>query len=253
MMSSSDRPMQGKVALVTGGSRGIGSAIADELIRQGCTVYISSITPGAAEKKASAFSEKYGVPVHALCFDVADTAASKAAVMALYKEQKQLDILVNNAGVMKDALIGMISEEDIHRVLDINVLGVINMLQLAAKLMMRAKTGSIINLSSIIGLQGNAGKVVYSASKGAVVALTKSAAKELGQYGIRVNAVAPGLIDTDMLRSSDERFLDEYVKAVALGRIGKPEDVANAVAFLASDNASYITGQVLGIDGGQVI
>lgn len=184
-----------------------------------------------------------------LYFDVRETDKAKDALIKIKKQSGRLDILVNNAGVMKDALIGMIDKPLMKDIFDVNVFAVINMIQLAYKLMSRQKSGSIINLSSIVGIEGNAGQMVYSASKGAVAALTKTAAKELAPLNIRVNAIAPGMIDTDMFRSIGEEKVKEHLSNIKIGRLGTPTDIANAAVFLGSDLSSYITGQILGVDG----
>lgn len=253
MISNSKRLLEGKVALITGAGRGIGAATAEECAKHGAIVYAGDLVEGSVDTVAEELEKKYDTRVIPVCFDVTKEEEAKRVIMQINKEQHQLDILVNNAGVMKDAIIGMITKENMRQIFEVNVFGVITMLQLAAKIMMRKGTGSIINLASIIGTNGNAGQVVYGASKGAVVALTKSAAKELAPKGIRVNAVAPGVIETAMLRSVDDSFVDEYLKNVKMGRVGTPEDVAKVIAFLASDMAGYVTGQIVGIDGGQVI
>ena len=160
---------------------------------------------------------------------------------------------MNNAGVMKDALIGMISKDLMQEIYDTNVFGVMNMIQLASKVMMFQKSGSIINLSSIVGLKGNPGQLVYSATKGAVTAMTKTAAKELASQGIRVNAVAPGMIDTDMFRSIGNEKMQEHIANIRMGRLGTPEEVADAILFLASDLSGYITGEILGVNGSAMV
>ena len=162
-------------------------------------------------------------------------------------------MLVNNAGIMKDALIGMINGKLMQEIFEVNVFAMIQMIQMANKLMSRQKSGSIINMASIVGTNGNSGQLVYSASKGAVVAMTKTAAKELASDNIRVNAIAPGMIDTDMFRSIGETKIQENLEKIKMGRLGNPEEIANACVFLASDLSAYISGQVLGVDGVTVI
>ena len=194
-------------------------------------------------------SERYDTSVTPLYFDVTDETACKNAIMRIRKEQGHLDVLVNNAGIMHDNVIGMIGTQLIRDVFDVNVFSVIRMIQLANKLMSRQKSGSIINISSIVGIDGAAGQLVYSASKGAVAALTKAAAKELAPNGIRVNAVAPGLINTGLLQAIGEEKIKENLKNVRMGRLGEPLDVANAIVFLASDLSAYVTGEIIGVDG----
>lgn len=232
------------IALVTGSTRGIGLAAARELAADGFTVVVNGTDAAAAEQRARELGGE------ALAFDVADESAVQAAVREVFKRHKRLDVLVNNAGVLDDALLGMIRPE---RTFAVNALGVLNTMQACARLMARGGGGSIVNVASIIGITGNKGQVAYSGSKAAVIGMTKSAAKELAPQGIRVNAVAPGFIDTDMTRAMPQELYDERVASVGLGRAGTAEEVADAIAFLASDRARYVTGQVLGVDGGMVI
>ena len=245
--------LDGKVCLVTGASRGIGAATVKRFAREGAVVYANARTPKNLDDLCIELSEKYNTTVKALYFDVRDEAAAKKAVLQIRKETGRLDILVNNAGVMKDALIGMISKDLMQEIYDTNVFGVMNMIQLASKVMMFQKSGSIINLSSIVGLKGNPGQLVYSATKGAVTAMTKTAAKELASQGIRVNAVAPGMIDTDMFRSIGNEKMQEHIANIRMGRLGTPEEVADAILFLASDLSGYITGEILGVNGSAMV
>ena len=216
-------------------------------------MYANARTPKNLDDLCIELSEKYNTTVKALYFDVRDEAAAKKAVLQIRKETGRLDVLVNNAGVMKDALIGMISKDLMQEIYDTNVFGVMNMIQLASKVMMFQKSGSIINLSSIVGLKGNPGQLVYSATKGAVTAMTKTAAKELASQGIRVNAVAPGMIDTDMFRSIGNEKMQEHIANIRMGRLGTPEEVADAILFLASDLSGYITGEILGVNGSAMV
>lgn len=245
--------LDGKVCLVTGASRGIGAATVKRFAREGAVVYANARTPESLDDLCIELSEKYNTTVKALYFDVRDEAAAKKAVLQIRKETGRLDVLVNNAGVMKDALIGMISKDLMQEMFDINVFGVMNLLQLASKIMMFQKSGSIINLSSIVGLEGIPGKLVYSAAKGAVAAMTKTAAKELASQGIRVNAVAPGMIDTDMLKSVGDEKMKEQLANIRMGRLGTPEEVADAILFLASDLSGYVTGEILGVNGSMMV
>lgn len=243
------RLLEGKVCLVTGCSRGIGAATVRRFAEEGAVVYACARTQGSIDEVCSEWGNDYNTQVIPIYFDVADTASAKSAILKIKKERGRLDVLVNNAGVMKDALIGMIDRNLMEEVFSVNVFAVIEMIQLARKLMSRQKSGSIINLSSIVGVEGSAGQLVYSASKGAVAALTKAAAKEMAADNIRVNAVAPGMIDTDMFRKIGTEKIEMNLKNIRLGRLGTPEDVANAIVFLASDLSSYITGQIIGVDG----
>lgn len=234
----------GAVALVTGATRGIGLAAARRLAEEGVTVVVNGTDDAAARERAAELGGE------ALAFDVSDAAAVQAAAREVFKRHKRLDVLVNNAGVLEDALLGVIQPE---RVFAINAIGVLNVMQACARLIARGGGGSIVNVASIIGVVGNAGQVAYGGSKAAVIGMTRSAAKELAPQGVRVNAVAPGFIDTDMTRALPAEIFAERVASVGLGRAGTPEEVADAIAFLASDRARYITGQVLGVDGGMVI
>jgi 3-oxoacyl-[acyl-carrier protein] reductase len=232
------------VALVTGSTRGIGLAAARRLAEDGFTVVVNGTDESAARDRAQELGGE------ALAFDVSDPAAVQSAVRELFKRHKRLDVLVNNAGILEDALLGMIKPD---RTFAVNAMGVLNTMQASARLMARGGGGSIVNVSSIIGVTGNKGQVAYGGSKAAVIGMTRSAAKELAPQKIRVNAVAPGFIDTDMTRAMPQEIYDERVASVGLGRAGTAEEVADAIAWLASDRARYVTGQVLGVDGGMVI
>ena len=246
--------LNGKIALVTGASRGIGRAVVENFAQNGAVVYANARTDGSLDAFTEELKNKYGVQVTPLYFDVTDSDGIKAAFTQIKKEQGRLDILVNNAGIMKDALIGMIPKGIMREVFDVNVFAVVELVQIASKLMIRQKSGSIINLASIVGINGSKGQLVYSASKGAVIAITKSAAKELAQYNIRVNALAPGMIDTDLLNPIGKEHIAELVaEKIGMKRLGASDEVANACAFLASDYSEYITGQILGIDGNALL
>ena len=249
MASNSNRLLEGKIALITGTNRGIGRALMEAFSRHGAIVYANARRPGSIETTAAELSAKYSTQIIPVYFDVTDGASLRTAFARIQKERQRLDVLVNNAGVMKDALIGMVSNDLMHEVFAVNVCAVINAIQYAAKLMVRQKCGSIVNISSIVGVNGNPGQIVYSASKGAVVSLTKTAAKELAPMGIRVNAIAPGMIDTDMFHSIGEERVRTFLANIKMGRLGRPEDVANAALYLASDLAEYVTGQIIGVDG----
>lgn len=239
-----------KVCMITGASRGIGRETARRFAEEGAILYVTDYQEGSLVSVVEELVDKYQTNITPLYFDVTDENAAKAAVMTVKKNHGRLDVLVNNAGIMRDNVIGMIGQKLVHDVFDINVFAVINMIQLANKFMSRQKSGSIINISSIVGLEGAAGQLVYSASKGAVAALTKAAAKELAPNGIRVNAVAPGLINTDLLQVIGDKRIAENLKNVKMGRLGEPVDVANVLVFLASDLSGYVTGQIIGVDGG---
>lgn len=241
--------LDNKVCLITGARRGIGYETSLRLAQEGAIVYATDRTRDSLAELEQEVHDKYGSLLIPLYFDVTDELACKNAIMRIKKEHGRLDVMVNNAGIMRDNVIGMISTQLIHDVFDVNVFSVINMIQLANKLMRKQKSGSIINISSIVGLDGAAGQLVYSASKGAVAALTKAAAKELAPFGIRVNAVAPGLINTGLLQAIGEERIKENMRNIRMGRLGEPIDVANVILFLASDLSSYVTGEIIGVDG----
>ena len=238
-----------KVCLITGASRGIGRETACRFAEEGAILYITDYVEDSLTSLIEELKEKNNTDITPLYFDVTEENAAKQAIMTVKKNHGRLDVLVNNAGIMRDNVIGMIGQKLVHDVFDINVFAVINMIQLANKLMSRQKSGSIINISSIVGLEGAAGQLVYSASKGAVAALTKAAAKELAPSGIRVNAVAPGLINTGLLQAIGDEKIAENLKNVKMGRLGEPIDVANVLVFLASDLSGYVTGEIIGVDG----
>ncbi|WP_372667744.1 SDR family NAD(P)-dependent oxidoreductase [Amycolatopsis kentuckyensis] len=240
--------LSGRVALVTGGTRGIGLATVRALVEAGATVVLTGRDEARAKEAASAAGAAAG-----LALDVTDAKAVSSLVRGVAKEHGRLDVVVANAGIMEDALLGMIKEELVDTTLSTNVAGTLHTVQAAARAMMRKKTGSIVVLASIVGEYGSAGQTVYAASKAAVANIARSAAKELGRSGIRVNAVAPGVIETDLTAGLSEDAKAENTGKTPLGRLGRAEDVANAIRFLVSDEASFITGQVLGVDGGLVL
>ena len=242
-----------KVAVVTGASRGIGRAIALELGRRGNFVVVNY--NGSAEKAEAVKQEiqAAGGEACAMQCDVSDYGACEAFLKDVIKEYKRIDILVNNAGVTRDGLLMQMKEEDFDTVVDTNLKGAFHTIRFAARQMLKQRSGRIINLSSVVGLRGNGGQVNYSASKAGIIGLTKSAAKELASRGITVNAIAPGFIETEMTAVLPEETKAATLKEIPLQKFGKPEDVAQAAAFLASEEAAYITGQVLCVDGGMAM
>ncbi|ELA00683.1 3-oxoacyl-ACP reductase [Cupriavidus sp. TKC] len=246
--------LKDKIALVTGAARGIGYATAELFAHEGAHVVLSGRSVEHLEAAQARLGEAVpGVQTTLLQLDVARPDSVRDAFQALFKQTKRLDVLVSNAGVLDDALISMVTEAQIQRVFEPNTYGVLYCSQYASRLMARNKGGSIINLASIIGTNGNVGQAVYAGSKAAVIGITKSLAKELAPQNIRVNAIAPGFIDTDMARSIGAEKFAERVASVRMGRVGTPEEIAKVALFLASDLSSYVTGQVIGVDGGMLI
>ena len=250
--------LTGKVCIVTGASRGIGKAIAQVFARNGAIVYATATKTGSVDAWADDFiadgDDETGTEIrggiHSLYFDVADAKAVRDAVMLVKREQGRIDALVNNAGVEYNELIGMIDRGHMEHMFSVNVYGTINMLETVSRIMKRQEDGgSIVNITSMTALRGNRGQMVYSATKGAVISLTKSAAKELASQKIRVNAVAPGLTNTDMMKQADPEKLQGRINNICMGRLAEPEEIANACMFLVSDLSEYISGQILCVDG----
>ena len=244
--------LKDKVALVTGGGQGIGRVIGDNLAKSGAHVVLGDINLENAEKSAKAILANGG-SASATLLNVADPENVKEVFDSIAKEFKPLDILVNNAGITKDGLFVRMKEDDWDQVLAVNLKGSFLCGQQAAKQMMKQRQGAIVNIASIVGVMGNAGQANYSASKAGLIGLTKTMARELAPRNITVNAVAPGFIDTEMTRVLDEKIKDKLIEQIPLSRLGLPEDIANSVAFLVSSRSSYITGQVLNINGGMLM
>lgn len=242
--------LQGRVGWITGASRGIGKATALEAGRHGARLILLARSREGLDETALEIEKEGGVRPQLIVCDVADEASLKAAFREVHEYTKHLDFLVNNAGILRDAVIGMISSKQITEVLQTNLVSLIQIMQFAARIMMGAKSGSIVNVASIIGRSGNEGQVVYAASKSGVIGATKSAARELAPHGIRVNAVAPGVIATGMIADIPEAKMVELLRTIKMGRLGQAEEVAKVICLLASDYTSYVTGQVVGVDGG---
>jgi 3-oxoacyl-[acyl-carrier protein] reductase len=241
----------GKVALVTGASRGIGRAIAVTLAKGGAAVALNYAGNEAAAAEALELVKQAGAPRAQLFrFDVADPAACAAAVEAVVAEWGGLHVLVNNAGIALDQLVMRVKDEDWNRQLQVNLTGAFNLIRAAARPMMKQRAGAIVNLTSVVGEMGNAGQAAYAATKAGLIGLTKSVARELASRNVRVNAVAPGYVDTDMTAALPEAAKTKMRELIPLARLGGAQDVANAVAFLASEAASYVTGETLRVNGG---
>lgn len=234
--------LENKVCIITGAAQGIGKQIAHQFAEDGAIVY-------ACDRQEFTSDNEH---IHPVVMDVTDAAGVKNAFMQIYKAEGHIDCLVNNAGIVYNRKIGMIVREETERMFRVNVIAVLEMIQLVSRLMARNGGGNIVNIASVTAVLGSPGQVAYSATKGAIIAMTKSAAKELAPQGIRVNAVAPGIVKTERfaeLYEANGDKIDARIRRIALGRLGTPEDIANACSFLASDRANYISGQILGVDG----
>ncbi len=234
--------LENKVCIITGAAQGIGRQIAEQFAADSATVY-------ACDKQEFTTNNEH---IHPVVMDITDAASVKTAFMQIFKTEGRIDCLVNNAGIVYNRKIGMITREETERMFLVNVIAALELIQLCSRLMTRNGGGSIVNIASVTAVLGSPGQVAYSATKGAIISMTKSAAKELASQGIRVNAVAPGIVQTERfaeLYESDGNKIDERIQRIALGRLGTPEDIAHACAFLASDRANYISGQILGVDG----
>jgi len=242
-----------KVALITGASRGIGLAIAVKLASQGYNLALNYVGSEEEIRPALETLSSYDVEVSTHQTDVSDFSQVQDMIANVIDHHKQIDVLVNNAGITKDNLLMRMTEEEFDAVINVNLKGAFNCIRHITRPMLKQRYGSIINISSVSGVSGNAGQANYSASKAGLIGLTKTTAKELSSRNIRVNAIAPGFIETKMTDDLNEKVKEAMLKGIPLNRYGKPEDVANLVAFLASDESSYITGQVINLDGGMVM
>ena len=241
-----------KVALVTGGAQGIGRVISEELAGQGAHVILGDVNLEGAEKTAAELKQT-GAKASAVRIDVSSSSDVQSAFDSISKEYKLVDIVVNNAGITRDGLLVRMKEADWDLVMNVNLKGSFLCSQQAAKQMMKQKSGAILNIASIVGLMGNFGQANYSASKAGLIGFTKTLAKEVAPRGIRANAIAPGFIDTEMTRVLEESVRKKLIEQIPLARLGEPEDVARCVSFLVSEKASYITGQVISVNGGMLM
>ena len=243
-----------KTALITGGSRGIGRAVCVKLASMGMNIVFNYQSGEEAANETKALCEEYGVNVLAVKADVSVSQECEQLVKTAQEfGNGRIEVLVNNAGITRDNLLMKLKNEDLDRVIDVNLKGTFYMMREVSRIMLKQRYGHIINMSSVVGVMGNAGQVNYAASKAAVIGMTKSLARELAGRKINVNAVAPGMIETAMTDAINESAREKIIAGIPFGEIGKPEDVANVVAFLASDESRYITGQVICVDGGMAI
>ena len=243
------RLLEGKICLVTGTNRGIGKAIVERYAEEGAIVYANARQEGSLEEWSKKCSEKYNTTVIPIYFDITNGVSCKEAVLKIKATHGRIDALVNNAGMVTYELLPMIDFDKLKTMFDINVIAMIQLVQLVSRVMSRQKSGSIINMSSIVGVQGVKGQLGYSATKGAVISLTKSAAKELIEHNIRVNAIAPGMVGTERFTEVFENKFKDKIANIGMGRLATPNEIADVCVFLASDLSNYVTGQIIGVDG----
>ncbi len=245
--------LHNKTAVVTGGSRGIGEAIAVKLAKQGADIAVVYVGEESEALNAKKKIEEQGVRAELYYCDVSDFEQSAQTVAKIVEDFGSIDILINNAGIVRDCLVLSMKESDFDSVVKVNLKGAFNMIKHTYSIFMRKKGGRIVNIASVVGLNGNAGQANYAASKAGIIGMTKSVARELAGRGVTCNAVAPGYIETDMTKALSDKVKTAIEASIPMKKRGKPEDVANAVAFLAGDEASYITGEVLRVDGGMAM
>ena len=243
------RLLENKICLITGCAKGIGKAIAERFAADGAIVYANDLMEGEMDQWAEELSQKENTSVIPLYFDICDFDAVKKAIIRIKKEQGRIDVLANNAGIVTYEPLLLINFEKLRRMFEVNVLAMIHLIQMVSKLMTRQKSGSIINMASIVGVKGAKGQLAYSATKGAVVSITKSASKELAEFNVRVNAVAPGMVATERFMNEIQGRFEERLESVGMGRYADPKDIADAFSFFASDRSEYVTGQILGVEG----
>lgn len=244
-----ERLLENKVCLITGCAKGIGKKIAERFASDGAIVYANDLVEGQMDDWAKDLSAKCGTSVIPLYFDICDFEAVKRAVIQIKKEQGRIDVLANNAGIVTYEPLLLIDYEKLRKMFEVNVIAMIHLIQMVSKLMTRQKSGSIINMASIVGVKGAKGQLAYSATKGAVVSITKSASKELAEYNIRVNAIAPGMVATDRLMNEMKGRFDDRINTIGMGRYADPTEIADAFSFFASDRSKYVTGQILEVEG----
>lgn len=244
-----ERLLENKVCLVTGAAKGIGRQIAERYAKDGAIVYANDLVEGEMDEWAKTLSEAENTTVVPLYFDICNFDAVMKAILRIKKEQGRIDVLANNAGIVTYEPLLLIDFNKLRKMFEVNVIAMIHLIQIVSKLMKRRQSGSIINMASIVGLKGAAGQLSYSATKGAVISTTLSAAKELAPFNIRVNAIAPGMVATDRFKKEIEGRFDERLKSVGMGRFANPDEIADVYSFFASDRSKYVTGQVLGVEG----